>query len=195
MMRVRTLITGGPGGSKLHTAYFTADVEDNTSAVVATNKVAQFWADLTLRISAAFVLATQPAVDVIDPATGSITAILTGNAGTTPGTNATDLLPAQAQGGVSLITDTIVLGRRLRGRWFIPGPCENDNILGAPAANYPAALTAAMATIRTVGAGNTRLVVWSRPHVAPDPPSAGLAGQVTLSASSGKWFTLNSRRD
>lgn len=194
-MRVRTIISGGPGGGKLHTAYWQSAGEDNASATVITNFMGGFWTALVNRINSSFSMAVQGAVDVIDPATGVITGQLAGVSTTVGGQNVTDLLPAQAQGGVRLNTTGVRLGRHVRGRWFIPGPCENDNIVGAPAANYPTALNTAMVPLVGPGGAATQIVVWARPRLVGGVATAGAAFPVVSASASNKWFTLNSRRD
>lgn len=196
MMRVRTVIGGGlTAGPGLHTAYWQSASEDDAAAGVITNSMIAFWEAIKSHITGGGTLTVQGAVDVIDPATGELTASLTGNSGVTTGTGSTELLPRQAQGGIALFTPGIVAGRRVRGRWNIPGPHEVDNTAGGPVAAYVAALNGAVAALVGPGGAATQIVVWSRPAPAAVPPRAGTMHPVTSAVARSFWYTLNGRRD
>jgi hypothetical protein len=99
-----------------------------------------------------------------------------------------------AQGGVSLITNTIVRGRRLRGHFNMPGPTETFNQAnGLPTAGYQTTIAAASANLITDT--DPQLVVWSRPTLDGTLVIAGSTGAVSAVIVAGKFFTLRSRRD
>lgn len=196
MMRVRTVIGGGiTSGPGLHTAYWQSASEDDAAAGVITNSMIAFWEAIKGRITGGGTLTVQGAVDVIDPATGELTDVLTGNSGVTTANGGTELLPRQAQGGIALFTPGIVAGHRVHGRWNIPGPNETENTAGAPVAGYIAALNAAVAALVGPGGAATQIVVWSRPAPTAIPPRAGSMHPVTSAVTRSFWYTLNSRRD
>lgn len=196
MMRVRTIIGGGiTSGPGLHTAYWQSASEDNAAAVVITNSMTAFWDAIKSHITGGGTLTVQGAVDVIDPATGELTASLTGASSVTTGTGGTELLPKQAQGGIALFTPGVVAGRRVRGRWNIPGPNETDNTSGNPVSAYTTALNAAVAPLVGPGGSATQIVVWARPAPTAVPPRLGSVHPVTSAVARSFWYTLNSRRD
>ena len=187
MMRVRTVISGGSGGTKLHTSYWTAAVEDNAAAVVATSAMGGFWTNVADRISNAMTIAVESLVAVVNPVTGDQTADLVGTASSRPGTNTGVMLPQQAQGGVAISTSTFFAGRRVRGHWNIPGPTESDNDgFGTPSSAYIADVQAAVNALLPPGGPASALVIWSRRN--------GATAAATTAAVRTFYYTLNSRR-
>jgi hypothetical protein len=128
----------------------------------------------------------------IEATTGVLTGTFTGTTpGTVTGTFASDALPRQTQGLVRIGTNTVVNGRRLRGRLFIPGPGEGDNDTGGtPSSGYTTAVTSAFAGLLTVGATTSLPVVWHR----PGPGGAGASSLWTSVTTAPTWSVLRSRR-
>jgi len=125
-------------------------------------------------------------VPVINVTTGALQAINSATAAFGTGTMAGDALPAQNQGLMRLITSTIVNGRLLRGRLFLPAPGEADNGAGGTvSATYTGDYNTAMATL--ISDPNSVYQIWSHTH--------GAAGDVTSGSVWTKWAALRSRRD
>jgi hypothetical protein len=134
--------------------------------------------------------------DPICIAVEATTGVLTGAfVGTDPasvtGTEAGDPLPAQTQGLVRLATSTVVGGRRLRGRIFVPGPAEarNDSS-GLPNSTYTSGLTSGFAAMLTAGATASSPVIWHRPTAG----AGGTHGLITGVSAAPTWSVLRSRR-
>lgn len=134
--------------------------------------------------------------DPICIAVEATTGVLTGAfAGTDPasitGTAAGTALPLQTQGLLRLATSTVVAGRRLRGRLFIPAPEEGDNDAnGVPDSGYITTITAAGSTLLAAGATASDPVVWHR----PGPAGAGTDAPITGVSCAPTWSVLRSRR-
>lgn len=194
MMRVRTVITGGFGGSKLNTAYWQSASEDATSAQVIVNNMIAFWTAIRDEITSGMSLAISGLVAVINPVDGALQNEFSVTGATVLGSNAGDMLPNQCQGGIGLITSTFSGGRRIRGHWNIPGPCETESLNGVPNAAYKLDLNNAVQALVGPGGAATQIVVWRRPRTVPTP-RPGLSAPVTSAVTRDVWFTLNSRRD
>lgn len=134
--------------------------------------------------------------DPICIAVEATTGVLTGAfAGTDPasvvGTSIDHPLPFQTQGLVRLATSTVVGGRRLRGRLFVPGPGEDDNeSTGLPAVAYTSLLTTSFANMLVAGATLSAPVIWHRPTGG----TGGTHGLITSVSASPDWSVLRSRR-
>lgn len=149
--------------------------------------------------SAAAQMANDVTID-FDPiciAVEATTGVLQGAfAGTDPatvtGTEVTsDPLPLQTQGLLRFGTSTVLNGRRVRGRLFLPCPCENMNdSVGNPVSSYVSAWNTAGGTLFTPGATTSFPVVWHR----PGPGGAGGHAAITAVSCSGTWSVLRSRR-
>lgn len=134
--------------------------------------------------------------DPICIAVEATTGVLTGAfAGTDPSstvcTGTGDALPRQTQGLVRLQTSTVIDGRRLRGRIYVPGPLEAANTAtGIPSSSYTSTITAGFATIFTPGATGSNAVIWHRPQAG----SGGNAAVITGVSTATTWSVLRSRR-
>jgi hypothetical protein len=185
MNRVRTVWTGVAGVPYYTTHYFTDDAT-LTTAQDAVSAVNTLWTNLASIIYNGLTWTVDGAVARINAADGALVGQWGAAGATGVGTDAGELLPRQAQGGVRLDTGAVVSGRLLRGRTFVPGACETRNgPTGVPTAAYIASLSTNFQAL-VADAGN-ELLVWSRTH--------GVANPVTTTTAQGKWFTLNSRRD
>jgi len=193
MLRVRTTIVGGAGGSKLNTAYWQTASEDATSAQVIVNSMIAFWTAIRDEITSAMSLTISGLVAQINPVDGALQNEFSVTGASVNGSNAGDQLPNQCQGGIGLITSTFADGRRIRGHWNVPGPCETESLSGVPNAAYKLDLNNAVAALVGPGGAATQIVVWRRPRLLPTP-RAGQAAPVTSAVTRDIWFTLNSRR-
>lgn len=194
MYRVRTQISGWQGGPGLQTSYFDdAGLANGADALAAVNRVRGAWDVVKSILPSTVTAQTLGQVDVIDVPSGGLTnslgvtqpAIVVGTGGAVPG-------PAQVAGGIQLLTQTFISGRRLRGHINIsPLQQASVNIL-APSVGTMNALAAMGVALVTISPPAVPpLVVWRRPI----PGRAGGMGAVTTSAAATKWFSLRSRRD
>jgi len=134
MLRVRSVWNGIGGTPYLSTFFF--DGTDDTAASTAQSAVIDFWNDAIGSVASNLSVTTQDEVDVIDPATGDLTGAFFITGATAGGDASSDVLPRQVQGLLRINTDTIVSGRRIHGRLFLPGPCEDASDNGVPGAAY-----------------------------------------------------------
>jgi len=181
LFRVRTSITGGPGGNELNTMYFNAASGTEQQAADA---VRAFWSALSTQIKTGYTFTVESLVYSIDSATG----LATSTEGTTTtqvtgGSSGTSLPPA-SQGVVRLHTGLFIAGRELTGKIWIPGPTTDQNSGGVPSSAYLAAVNDAVDDLQT--AVNVGLVVWSRKHFQ--------FFAVTSASTWNQWGVLRSRR-
>ena len=107
------------------------------------------------------------------------------------GTDTGDVLPRQTQGLLRWGTASVIGGRRVRGRLFMPAPAEDQNsISAAPEAAYQSALTTAGATVFVAGATASAACIWHRPNGA----GPGASPLITSAAAAPVWSVLLSRR-
>lgn len=129
--------------------------------------------------------ATEPDVDSLDPATGTLTGSGTATPRSGTGGSATEALPQATQGLARLRTGSIVSGRELRGRLFIPAMTEADSSGGGVLAAAVTAFNTALAT--AAARSDVAWVVWSRTH--------GTTADITSATMWTKFAVLRSRRD
>lgn len=128
----------------------------------------------------------EPEVTIIDSATGTLVGTSTVPSQTVAATGGGDALPPATQALIQLGTNTVVSGKRLRGRIFLPGMLEaNNSVTGEPSAALTGSLNTALTTLQ--GALSGGWVVYSRTHFT----YATVQSAVTWS----KWAVLRSRRD
>jgi hypothetical protein len=186
MFRVRTIFSGVIGSPYLNTSYWGPTPGAPGDAQLAVDRMRDFWTAMNAFMTSALTWSVSGQVDTIDALTGQLTGTTAVTARTGVGTNATDLLPGQVQGGLRLSSGTFIAGRRVQGHWFIPGPCEGQNTAaGVPLNTYTTALQNAATTM--VGLSTPGLFVWSRKN--------GVAVTSLSATAQGKWFALRSRRD
>lgn len=181
LWRVRTEFVGVQGSPWLSTMYFGTV----NSAAQSVNAVGVFWTAVDNAISSAVTWRTLADVDEIDVG-GNLIGIASVTPQTGTGGAAGDRLPPATQGLITWRTGSIIGGRELKGRTFVPGIVENNSdAAGTPVAGVITILqNAADALIADV---NSALTIWSRQHA-----------QVRLAAVasvSDKWAVLRSRRD
>jgi hypothetical protein len=194
MMRIRYVSTGYPGAPGLMTLYWTSPTEDASHAQEAVDHVRDFLNASVSNISNLVTHTSQAEVSTLNPATGALTGILATTVRSVVGTASQELMPGQVQGGMSLITNTIVRGRRLRGHSNLAGAHEGINSTGGvPSAT--SLTTWASASTNLITDTDPQLVVWSRPFLDGALLVAGSTGPVIAVSFSPKWFALRSRRD
>lgn len=125
-------------------------------------------------------------VPQIESTTGELVGAVSVDFATFTGTQETDALPPSTQGLLRWGTGAVIGGRRLRGRMFIPGAEEANNLpVGRPTGTYVAAINTFANTFRTtVG---SEFVIYSRTHRQ--------VAVVTSHNCWNQWAVLRSRRD
>lgn len=183
MYRVRTAITGGPGGAELNTMYF--DNSLTLTAQDAADAVRAFWDSIKGVIKAGYTMQVESNVVHVADFTGVPTGISTVTTAPVGGTNGLEALPGATQGLLRLHTGVYYGGRELQGRIFIPGPTEDNNdVGGVPKSTYRATLDAALATL--IADPDSNLFVWSRKNLNANGVTGGSAWT--------QWAVLRSRR-
>ena len=130
--------------------------------------------------------ATDPDVATLNVGTGTIEAITSVTAASGVGTASGDALSPATQGLLRIYTGTIVGGRLLRGRIFLPGAVESvNNATGGPMSAIAVDYNTAGAAL--VSDANTAWMCWSRTH--------STAASVATVDFWAKWAVLRSRRD
>ena len=151
-----------------------------------------FWATVAGAMTTGVTVTFDPICIAVEDSTG----VLTGSfAGTQPasvtGTAAGDPLPYQTQGLLRLFTSTVVGGRRLRGRLFVPAPPESLSTSGSgPTTAYQTSVDAGGDSMLVTITTPSDPVVWHRPVGG----AGGSSGLVTSTAASPTWAVLRSRR-
>jgi len=182
--RVR-VVWDGPiiEGTGLSTFYFDSAVGTAAQQVAA---VAAFLAATDDQRFIGMTWATEPDVATLNVGTGVLEAVTSTSQSSGTGTEAGDGLPPATQGLLRMTTSTIAGGSLLRGRLFLPGATEADNLSGgSPEPSYRADYDAAAAAL--IADANTAWSVWSKTH--------GVLSTVVTATVWTKWATLRSRRD
>lgn len=185
--------TGLPGGGLSQLYWAPGSVGGSTAD--ATDCLARFrgiFLSFAARIHITYTLTFDQTVLAIEATTGVLTASFTAApAAAITGSGAGDALPRQTQGLIRWGTASVINGRRVRGRLFMPGPNESDNDTGGtPTAAYSSALTTAAATILVAGATTSEACIWHRPSGA----GAGSSPDITSATGATTWSVLKSRR-
>lgn len=182
MWRVRTDITGGPGGAELATHYF--DVVGGLTAADANAAVGAFWHTVRDLVHNAYTFSTESEVASVDIATGQVTGLTPVTAIVWAGTVSGQPLPPASQGLIRWRTGTFVGGREIRGRTFLPGPTEEHNLTGVPNSDYITVANNAAAAL--IAASGTELMTYSRKNSDAAPVVSGSCWN--------QWAVLRSRR-
>lgn len=195
LARVRTVLTGFPGGPGISTHYFL----DSAGSVAA---VAAFWAACVTQMPITVTAQVQPSGDIIDPANGAIVGSF--NETGQPFSRGTSDISYAAPAGAVIRWNTngVAAGKRIRGRTFIVplfgGAYQSDGSLSPSCLN---ALTNAASGL--AAALPLSFSIWHRPKFGPRPVAggprplitAGTSSQVTSSSVPDKVAVLRSRRD
>lgn len=193
MNRVRTSFSGVSGTPYLATHYF-AGPNDAVTAQQCVDAVRDFWAAFKPSLQFNLTWTVLGQVDVITDTTGALVSSNTVTPRSDAATGTGDMLPPATQALVQWSTNNVYLGRRVRGRTFIPAPLETvSNSSGAPTntllTNAPTAVTAILGAVPD-------FVVWSQPRTTG--PHAGQPGQAVVVSGGALWSkfaVLRSRRD
>jgi hypothetical protein len=198
LIRVQTLWTGVAGSPYYTNLYVLGPNSTNNG-----NDLANAWRTFLNATVAhwdnALIAQIDPELLEFNESDGTVTGAGTTSQLPVTGTNSNDALPPQSQGLIRWGTEGIVHNRRVRGRTFMPGPCENDNTsAGTPSATYLANVDAAAEAFLTTMTGRMR--IWAQPLVQdpPDPNNPnrlGTAHAITGVSVAPFWATLRSRRD
>lgn len=181
--RVPVVWAGSPVvGGGLSNFYFNSDGGTVAQAVTS---VVDFLNSTEDQRSSALTWSCGADVDTLNVGTGTLEDTDSFTPATGTGTDGGQLLPPIAQGLLRVFTGTIVSGRLLRGRLFLPGATENHNNLGRPVAGYNSDYDAAAAAM--IGDANSTWSVWSRTH--------GTLASVSNASVWSEWASLRSRRD
>lgn len=181
MYRVRTSITGSPGGAELSTMFFDASTGTRQDAADA---VRAFWLTLAGRIKSGVTATVEPDVYTVDAATGHATASGTTSTAAVLGTASGELLPNASQGLARWHTGVFISGRELQGRTFIPGAVTGDNVAGAPGPTYKTTLQTAITNLSS--SGPITFGIYSRKN--------GVFYEATSGSPWTQWAVLRSRR-
>lgn len=185
IMRVRTVWLGVAGAPYYSNHYFTDDAL-STTAQDAVDAVDAFWTSIAGVIANTATYTVEGAVARIDDATGTLLGTWGVTSGTGTGTGSGELLPRSTQALVRWMTSSVVAGRTLRGRTFIPAMLENFNDSGGnPVSSVVSGLNTAAAAL--IADSGNELRVWSRTH--------GTSDVVTSATAWTQWAILRSRRD
>jgi hypothetical protein len=195
ILRTTALITGsGLLGGGLSTLYW-APGSVGGSTADATDCLARFrglWVSIAPRLSSTISFVFDQTVLAIEATTGVLTGSFTAApALTVVGGSASEPLPRQTQGLIRWGTASVIGGRRVRGRLFVPGVQEGDNDgTGSPVSAFVSALTTAGATVFIAGATSSEACVWHRPVGG----TGGASPDITAASGSPTWAVLRSRR-
>lgn len=195
ILRTQAAITGTalPGGG-LSTLYWLPGSAGGSTAD-ATDCLARFrdvWVSIATRLTSTISFVFDQTVLAIEATTGVLTGSFTAAAAATvTGGSGSEPLPRQTQGLIRYGTASVINGRRVRGRLFVPGVQEGDNTAGGvPLAALVTALTTAGATVFIAGATSSEAVVWHRPVGG----AGGTHADITSAQGSSDWSVLKSRR-
>jgi hypothetical protein len=185
IFRVRTIWEGVAGAPYYTNLYFT-DTGANPAPLAAAAAVDTMFENIAGNISNLLSWTVQSDIPVIDDATGTLVGNWSVGNRFGNGTNVSEILPRQAQGMIRWETTTVVGGRRLRGRTFVPGPTEPLNEQGGtPVTGYVDGLEGTGEFLRD--SPNNELRVYS--------PTHGTSAVVTGVGAAPYWANLRSRRD
>jgi len=195
ILRTQATIGGTalPGGG-LSTLYWLPGSAGGSTAD-ATDCLARFrdvWVSIGTRLTSTINFVFDQTVLAIEATTGVLTGSFTAApALTVVGGSGSEPLPRQTQALMRFGTASVINGRRVRGRLFVPGVQEGDNTTGGvPIAALVTALTTAAATLFVAGATSSEAVVWHRPQGG----AGGTHADITAAQGSTEWSVLRSRR-
>ena len=186
MARVRTVWTGVAGSPFYSNSYFVAGEDAVLDPQGDADSVVNFLTNIVPELKGGLVATVQPEVAIVDSVSGDITGFVAVDVDPLTFTNAGNALPWMTQMLVQLSTGTVAGGRRVRGRFNLPGCVESSNQDGGtPDPALRNGVRDAYAA-QMLGGPDTH-VVWSRKN--------GVAAEVTGVAVWTQWATLRSRRD
>lgn len=195
IMRSAAVITGSAFPEPGYTSMWWRPGTAGGSVADATDILARFrsvWESLKTLISPSVTFDYEGLCIAVEDTTGVLTGAFSGTDPTsTVGSGTGDPLPRQTQGLIQWQTSTVVNGRRLRGRTYVPGFGESENSSTAvPFASTVTAMVTAGALVLPAGATASFPVIWHR----PGPGGPGTSAAITGVSASTKWAVLRSRR-
>lgn len=182
--RYRVDIAGLPGGPGLSTYHFDptagfGTAQELVDAVETWHGVFDAFVHQTIDFNGA------AEIEVIDLGSGQQTSTIPVVGWNVGGTNSGTMLPPTTQMLVRWNTTSYINGRRIQGKTYLPGFCEDSNEAnGLPQTAVTAAVQAGAQTFADV---DDALCVYSRVNGA-------IAGPITASVWS-KWAVQRGRRD
>lgn len=180
---VRVHFSGGPSADWYSSMHI--DRLLGGSAQTSADAVRAFWDAMKAAICNDIAIRIDPNVTVVNPTSGEPEGIETVTTTAVSGGDTTDPLPWQTQGLIYWNTGTWVNGRQVRGRTFVPGPCESSNTsTGLPESGYLSALAAGAAIF--TGSSTCVPSVFSRAHSNMYP--------VVGATVQGQWALMRTRR-
>ena len=186
MIRVTTEWAGTiVGGPYYTTMYFEGDTDGEADAAVAA--VGAFWIALDPHIVSGAQSTVLTDVELVDPATGQITAVFSTPGAVNVFAGTGDALPWATQGLLRWRTGDFIGGREIRGRTFLPGMRETDSVGGVPTLVWSTAVQEAADDLLVAAAPAGGMSVYS--------PTHGQSSLVTNASPWGRWAVLRSRRD
>lgn len=188
MYRVRTVFSGPQGTPWLSTMFFD---EAGGSAQQAANAVSAFWGAVDALMHTSVTWTTEADVSLIDEQDGALLGVDTTTVGTGTGALSGELQPIVSQALIRWRTATVVTGRALRGRNFIPGLTTTSSDDGRLIAASQTIINTAGST--AVGDANSTIGVWHRPGGAGT--GLGLFAAATSGTAWTQFASLRSRRD
>ena len=170
---------GTPGGS-------VADATDIAARVRA------FWAFVAGRITTGTIFTVDGLCAAIEDTTGNLVGAFQGtNPASVTASGAGGSVTAQSQVEIQARTNTVIAGKFLRGRIYVPLNVKSDTTTdGGLIAAAITAFSSGATAMLTGGATASFPVVWHRPGVAAGS-SAAVTGYTTWS----KYANLRTRRD
>lgn len=184
LARMRVTWQGWPGAPGYSNFYCEA-----AAGALPLAQIRTFFDTVKSYLPAGLTLSFPGSGDIIDPATGNLSGAWSETAQTNVVGTGSGNYAGNAGAVVHWLTDSIVRGRRLRGRTFlVPLVTGAYDTLGSLGTTPLATLQSAASTL--VGAASTPLEVWSR----PGPGYAGSQGTVTSSRVPDLAVSMRSRR-
>lgn len=188
VIRVRTALAGPADSYMLNTFFFDSSTASAAEARLVVN---DFWTALEPRMNQNVSWEVEQECSILAVSTGTLSGVdsdFTVYSGT--GSEDNDPLPWATQGLAQWGTTGIVNGRRVRGRTFIPGACE-EHSNGRPDSGYLSTLAGAAAAL---AASTTKPQVWSRPISSGPHTRSGQSFDMTSGVAWGQWAVLRKRR-
>lgn len=183
LYRIRAQATGHTGGPWMGTWFFDGSAGTQLQAATA---VRTFLNSIAAQFRNSITWTFDPVVDTLSEAGALLSSTAISPPATVTGSGTGDMLPPATQGRVIWQTGSIVNGRRLVGRTFIPGMIQGTQTSQGQV--QPATITAVNTAANTLAtAASTSMVVWSRAH--------DVAVDITSGAMDSEFSVLRSRRD
>lgn len=194
VIRVRTVLSGWPGGPGLNTFYFgtASGVVGNTEAADVCARVRSYWDSIKAIFPTSFRAQVSGAPDTLDIASGTLTGTL--NGGSPAVVAGTGGASYNMYAGMILLqhhTSAIVGGRRAQGRSFMGPVTSTADSGGNPDPAFATAISNGANVLLLTGTTTAFPGVWHRPVLG----AGGVFNGVTVYTTAGYFSVLRSRRD